>query len=327
MRGRHGPGRFAAWALAAALVLAGGSLGATAEPAGAAVAGFNGRIAFASRLSTGPGVNNPEGDWEIFTMNPNGSDVKQLTFNGAGDLDPAWSPNGQTIAFVTTRDSSEEMHFTEIYTMRADGANQKRLTNSGNNGAPAWSADGKKIAFVSQRDGNPEVYTMDADGSGQRNLTKNPAIDTEPTWSSSGGSRLSRIAFSTRRDGNLEIYSMRAKDGTNQVNLTNNPAIDISPAWSTGRRIAFVSDRDGDFDIFAMGTRGKATNLSNSGDFSSDGADFSPVWSPSGDQIAFVSNRDGNTEIYTMDQFGGDQTNRSNSAANDDSPDWQVKRR
>ncbi len=111
-------------AVLAALVLPVGWLGATADPAGAAFPGANGRIVFASSRTAGPGVTNPTGDYEIFTMNPDGSGVKQLTKNKASDTQPAWSPNGQEIAFQSGRDGNAE-----VLTISATGASRTNRTN------------------------------------------------------------------------------------------------------------------------------------------------------------------------------------------------------
>ena len=92
-------------ALTAALVLAGGWLGTTADPAAAAFPGQNGLIAFASPRITG---GSHERDGEIFVMNPDGTGVKPLTFNVVNDSQPAWSPDGTRIAVASDRDGTKE---------------------------------------------------------------------------------------------------------------------------------------------------------------------------------------------------------------------------
>ena len=82
--------------------------------------GQNGKVVFVSSRTTGPGVDNPTGDGEIFTAYPDGTNLTQLTFNTANDLDPTYSPDGKRIAFETNRDGNFE-----IYKMRAaDGASR-----------------------------------------------------------------------------------------------------------------------------------------------------------------------------------------------------------
>ena len=126
--------------------------------------------------------------------------------------DPAWSPDGQKLAFVRLNAGLGE----PIYVVKADGSGLRNLTPKpvGAYADPAWSPDGRKLAFVSDRDGNSEVYVMNANGSGQRNLTRNPAYDADPAWSPDGR----KIAFVSNRDGNYGVYVMNA-DGSGQRRL------------------------------------------------------------------------------------------------------------
>src|SRR5829696_2347373 len=97
-------------------------------------------VLFYSNTNT-PENTNPEGDLEIFTMEPDGSDIEQLTDNEADDLMPGFSPNGKHITFVSTRDGNEE-----VYVMNADGSNQTRLTHNATGARyPAFFPDGERI--------------------------------------------------------------------------------------------------------------------------------------------------------------------------------------
>jgi Tol biopolymer transport system component len=136
-------------------------------------------------------VSDRDPDYEIYTMRPDGSRVRQLTSNTAPfDENPNWSPDGRRIAFTSDRDANEATPFqSEIYTMRADGSDQTRLTfHDLSDFRPAWSPDGRTIAFTSFRDATPEngsnaeIYTMRADGSQLTNLTQDPAFDGAPDW-------------------------------------------------------------------------------------------------------------------------------------------------
>jgi len=101
-----------------------------------------------------------------------------VTNNPAYDESPAWSPDGNRLAFMSIRDGNAE-----IYVMNADGSGQTNLTNnSGGDRAVAWSPDGTRLAFSSGRDGNLEVYVMNADGTGQTNITNHPSQDMDPAW-------------------------------------------------------------------------------------------------------------------------------------------------
>ena len=192
-----------------------------------------GRIAFQS---------DREGNWEIYVMNADGSDVTRLTDNLADDYFPTWSPDVRRIAFTSRREDNWE-----IYVVNADGSGLTRLTdNSVDDAAPSWSPDGRYIAFASRRDGTEEIYAMNVDGSGVIRLTDNESLDIGPSWSPDGR----RIAFYSTRDGDFEIYIMNA-NGSRVTRLTDNESQDVGPSWSPdGRRIAFNSNRDGGFEIY-----------------------------------------------------------------------------
>jgi TolB protein len=148
-------------------------------------------------------------------MNADGSDVRQLYCPFSDCWNPAWSPDGSQIAYVSGTPWG-------IYVMAAGGGSATRLTSGT---APAWSPDGTKIAFTYSSD----VYVMDADGSNITQLTSDgaAAYDSAPVWSPDG----LRIAFMSDRDGDREIYVMNA-DGTGAVPLTANDVTDDAPDWS-----------------------------------------------------------------------------------------------
>jgi Tol biopolymer transport system component len=206
------------------------------------------KLAFMSNRVT---ATNPEGEFEIFVMNANGSGVRQLTANSFDDEFPSWSPDGRTLVFQRDFDPVAGQVDYDLFTMKADGTHQRNLTRSpGINDQDAdWSPTGRRIAFASERDGDLEVYTMRPDGARVRQLTTNDGpFDGFPDWSPDGR----KIAFSTDRDENFEIYTMRA-NGSGQTRLTFNEAFDFGSVWSQdGGKIAFSTDRDGDFEIYTM---------------------------------------------------------------------------
>ncbi len=137
---------------------------------------------------------------KAIAVDPAPAGPTRLTNDPGIDRYPAISPDGNTVAFTSTRAGNED-----IWLMNTDGSNLINLTQgNGNSRQPSWSPQGSKIGFVSDRDGNPEIYMMNVDGGDAVRLTQNEADDTDPGWSQSGD----RILYSTNRLGNYEINSL-----------------------------------------------------------------------------------------------------------------------
>jgi TolB protein len=113
-------------------------------------------------------------------MNPDGSGVKRVTFQGSFNTDPVWSPNGNKIAFVGRNGGRFD-----VFVVNIDGTGMMRLTQDmGDNEDPSWSPDGNYIAFSSTRTGSAEIWMTTVDGHHQVQLTKGGGY-LNPNWSPS----------------------------------------------------------------------------------------------------------------------------------------------
>jgi len=270
--------------------------------------GKNGLIAFSNDL---------DGDDEIFKMNPDGSNQKQLTHNSTFDWDPVWSPDGTKVAFH---------RYGKIFVKDTTNGQVVRLTDDSGIRSfnPTWSPDGTKIAFSSTRSGGyAEIYTMNsADGSELQKLTNNPLGggsqgDGWPTWSPDG----TKIAFTSALSTH-EIYVMNA-DGTNQRPLSNTlDQNELDPDWSPdGTRIAYERDND----IWVMKADGTGqVNVTNSPEVSEHG----PAWSPNGRKIVYsVSVESSSSNVHDIWIMNADGTNAKNvtntPGTSEFLPSWQ----
>lgn len=169
------------------------------------------------------------GNFEIYIMDLDGSNIQRLTDNPAVEASPVWSPDGDRIAFVSLRDGN-----VEVYVVNADGSNLQRLTqNNYNDFEIDWSPDGRYIAVSSQVSTYANIYLIDVeealqvpDSHTRQQLTDTEAVDAFPRWSPNG----MQIVFESNRDGNFELYIMNS-DGSEVQRLTNSEADDLNPDW------------------------------------------------------------------------------------------------
>jgi Tol biopolymer transport system component len=169
---------------------------------------------------------------KIWTMARDGTDLVQLTRGSHADFLPAWSPDGQMIAFTRMlRDRSE------IFLMNADGSSVKQLTRDRvtDDQAPAWSPDGTRIAYSSREAGEQNLVIVNTDGSEAMQLTDGPFEASGPAWSPDG----KQIAFICDAD----LCLVGSEQGSRPVQLLGTAAPEFSLRWSPdGKWIAFVRD-------------------------------------------------------------------------------------
>lgn len=163
-------------------------------------------------------------DGEIFLMNPDGSDPRNITRRSLStEMNPTWSPDGRHLAFISDRSGTRS-----VFIMDKHGRNQHAVTDGSLEcHAPHWSPRGDRIAFCGQRDGNFDVYLVNVDGTGLTRLTTDTAWDGHPAFSPDGR----RLAFVSNRSGSSDIWLMDL-DTRKLVNLTDSPDQDETfPAW------------------------------------------------------------------------------------------------
>ncbi|MCB8981701.1 MAG: PD40 domain-containing protein [Ardenticatenaceae bacterium] len=268
-----------------------------------------------------------DGNWEIYRMDADGSNVVRLTDTDISEGGADWSPDGRSVVFWSRRDGNAD-----VYVMGADGRDPRNIAyDPAENGFEEfymrWHPDGGSIAFFSNRFGNEgydcavhRIGFMAINGGVESMQALSGAVGNQETldWSPDGQT----LAFSSKSCGgtgvNLQIFLWNIPDDA-VTQLTKDKYINAGPAFShDGRFLAYHSFRDGNSEIILLDlASGEAVNLTNN-----PAKESHPTWSPDDSQIAFVTDRDGNDEIYVMDVDGTNLQNLTNHPARDFEPRW-----
>jgi Tol biopolymer transport system component len=286
-----------------------------AIPAEATFAGKNGRIAFVQAAGSGT---------DIFTMTPNGTEIKQITsFGGSGGqvCCVAWSPDGKQLVFAAKASSSDNA---QLWIMRADGSSQHLLLDepSDFDMEPSFSPDGSQIVFSRCGPINCAIYRVRADGTGLTAITNfNPNHDVFDLWPaySPDGRKIAFTSFNRNNGFLCAIYMVNA-DGSNFRLLTPPRLTAFEPDWSPdGTKIAFSVNSNFstilDEEIWVINADGsQPVRLTNNNrhwnGYLTGPHDFSASWSPKGNKI--VLERDSpdfsRSAIYLINPDGSGQT-------------------
>lgn len=233
-------------------------------------------------------------DGQIHLINTDGTGLVPLTQpeTGGSNANPAWSPDGQRLAFASDRDGEWN-----IYVMNADGSGLVRLTSGGYNDEPAWSPDGKTIAFTRLQDGSAGIFAVNAEGGTDLRVVVNrPGYDAMPAWLP-GGLQLTFTSDWRAYDFLYDLYLVNA-DGSGITPLLEGPFFSadgqtfyFQSAWSPdGRQFAVVVCPYAFDNCFPIG--GVAVANSDGSDLTviaQAGGYSRPTWSPDGKLIAFSS--------------------------------------
>lgn len=263
----------------------------TPPPAPSVTGSFTGVIAFASM---------EKNEWQIYTMNADGSDQKLVTFGTKGGYEPTWSSDGTRIVFQYNGLKIADLATGKILRIPLDALSD--LLPNEYLVKPSWSPDGEWIAFLNESGMLGDIYLVRPDGTDLKRLTESNDIsrDGNLVWSPDG----KKLAYSASRDGNIEVYvldieeTLQGKASSKQLTDTAPPIRNLVTSWSPdGSRIAFSSDQVNNSEIYLMNPDGSdVVRLTYN-----PASDVEAAWSPDNSRIAFSSNRDGNFEIYILD--------------------------
>ncbi len=212
----------------------------------------------------------PIGFLEIYTSKPDGSDLRQLTSNGAYNAEATLSWDGKRIIFTSTRDGD-----IDLYTMNTDGTDVRRITSRiGYDGGAWFSPDGKQIVWRAAypvtaadsadylnllhnhmvRPSKVEVWVANADGSNPRQVTHLGGANFAPVFTPDGKKIIFSSNYENPRSGAFDLFLINP-DGTGLEKVTTHPEFDSFPMFSyDGKKLVWASNRNakrpGDTNLF-----------------------------------------------------------------------------
>lgn len=263
-------------------------------------------------------VSDRSGAKEIWEMDPDGSNQRQITRYGSISSFPAVSPDRSKLVFTTWASGQPMIQVFSLETgRRLPYINQDASVN----GTADFTPNGERIVLSSTAVGkSPQLFVSGIDGSGWERLTFSGAIDTEPTVNPRTGRE---IAFVSGRSGVPQLYVMNF-DGTNVARLTDGQGEAVNPSWHPdGQHIAFAWTRGydpGNWNVFIMDLATRDYVQLTHGT----GRNENPGFAPDGRHIVFSSNRSGSNQIWTM-LADGTQLRRLTSQGQNEKPVWSSK--
>ena len=251
---------------------------------------------------------------ELYVMNLDGSDLRQLTRNQTINLSPSWAPDAKSLVFTSFKEGHPKLYEMDVLSGR------ERLvpTGPGMVMGASFSPSGREVAVTrSGGKGDSEIVLVSLDGGVTGRLTEGQTINVSPSFSPNG----SQIAFCSGRTGSPQIYVMGTGGGQAR-RVTSRGSYNTQPVWSPkGDKIAYTGRVDGRFQIFVVGADGgDPTQIT-----SSRGDNVDPTWSPDGRYLIFSSTRAGKAQLYFSDARGVRQRQLNTSPGSDTSPAWSSR--
>jgi TolB protein len=250
---------------------------------------FSTRIAYVSVSGRAPNAR-----YQLIVADADGVNPRTVAQSTEPIMSPAWSPDGQNLAYVSFEGRAAAIFVQILRT----GERRRVSARAGINGAPAWSPDGRRLALtLSHKDGNLDVYVLGLNDQVLTRLTDDNGIDTEPAWSPDGKS----VYFTSDRSGAPQIYRVGASGGDRAQRVTFEGSYNARPRVSPdGTQLAMVTLDRGAYRIAVMSLKNAATRVLTDGSL-----DESPSFAPNGAVLIYGTQDKGRGVLATVSVDGG----------------------
>jgi len=252
------------------------------------------RSAFAARIAyVSVDGQPPSQRYQLIVADSDGENAKVILQSRLPLMSPAWSPDGEWLAYV-----SFETRTASVYVQRVRTAERRRVSSRpGVNNAPTWSPDGSRLALtLSSPGGNLDVYVLELASGALTRLTDHPAIDTEPVWSLDG----TQVYFTSDRAGGPQIYRLSIEPGSRPQRITFSGSYNARPRVSPdGRMLAMVTREEGAYRIAVQDLGNGTVRVLSKGR-----QDESPYFSPDGGTLVYAARERSQGVLATVSADG-----------------------
>ena len=267
---------------------------------------FSTRIAFITVDGTPP-----QQRYRLIVADADGENQQVIANSSEPLMSPAWSPDGQSLAYVSFENKASAIY---VQTLRT-GERRRVSARAGINGAPAWSPDGSTLALtLSRKDGDVDVYTLQLTNQTLTRISFDPGIDTEPTWSADG----QKLYFMSDRAGGPQIYEVDVAQPNRATRVTFEGNYNARPRLSPdGKQLAVVHLDRGNFRIATVDLASKAVQVLTQGR-----QDESPSFAPNGATLIYATQDRGRGVLATVSVDGRVQQKLATSSGDVREPAW-----
>jgi TolB protein len=251
---------------------------------------FATRIAYVTSIREGS-KDKPTERVELRIADADGYGPQTILSSKEPIMSPAWSPDGQKLAYVSFENAQPAIWIQEVFTGKRD----KVTAFKGINGAPAFSPDGRYLALTLSKDGNPDIFVLDIARRSLRAITRHWAIDTEPAWSPDGKT----LVFTSDRGGKPQIYRVPVGGGEPR-RVTFEGDYNARASYSPdGRLLTMVTRVGGNFRIATLDIERGDYRVMSSGRL-----DESPSFAPNGSMIIYATSVGGKGVLAAVSTDG-----------------------